>query len=502
MTSGQNFDLNILSSLIADRWPSAFICDEEGTLYKCYRDEFNIFLQQPEAGENISKQIIDPYKEKIDELIHFSSGEGIEAVDVYQNSQRSFHIIQSQRMHFERQTFYWITVSLASQSIIHPRHQEDLLKRFMMDSWILFFQRGNAAGFSQEFIVQDFNESARRLFKMDEASQGQAFSQLFRPFPERWKQCLLNASQSGKAIVFQDFFDPLNLFLDVVIYPVGKHQIALLVRDVSGSRLQETVNRRLESMLEHAKEAIIGITQESFIFSWNRGAEELFHYKAAEVIGKHINLIVPPDRLHETAIFKDYIDKRQTVKDFETQRLDKKRKERFVSLNLSPIYDARKELLGSTLFFRDIEKRKNIEEQLFNSFTMLERILDLSPLGIIMLNLKGEVMFCNTRSGETFGASKDHMVGQSLLQGPWLWLDENELPLSQDNHPVMVAGDKHRVLRFYKVQIKMASGETKPLHIHTTPVLDKNNKLTNILLIHHHSAIHEGDNANVFYQNE
>ena len=57
--------------------------------------------------------------------------------------------------------------------------------------------------------------------------------------------------------------------------------------------------RQLASIVESSGDAIIGKSLDGTIQSWNDAAERVFGYTAAEAVGHHISLIIPPDRLAE-----------------------------------------------------------------------------------------------------------------------------------------------------------------------------------------------------------
>ena len=55
----------------------------------------------------------------------------------------------------------------------------------------------------------------------------------------------------------------------------------------------------LSAIIESAEDAIISKTLEGIITSWNKGAERIFGYTAAEVIGKSVTILIPLDHLDE-----------------------------------------------------------------------------------------------------------------------------------------------------------------------------------------------------------
>jgi PAS domain-containing protein len=57
--------------------------------------------------------------------------------------------------------------------------------------------------------------------------------------------------------------------------------------------------RWLASIVEFSDDAIVSMSLDGVIQSWNKGAEQLFGYSAEEVIGKSITILIPPERLAE-----------------------------------------------------------------------------------------------------------------------------------------------------------------------------------------------------------
>src|SRR5256884_2489280 len=73
-------------------------------------------------------------------------------------------------------------------------------------------------------------------------------------------------------------------------------------RRASSDREERPVEAALAfaaSIVESSDDAIVGKTLDGIITSWNAGAERLYGYPAAEVVGKSIALLVPADRPDE-----------------------------------------------------------------------------------------------------------------------------------------------------------------------------------------------------------
>ena len=83
----------------------------------------------------------------------------------------------------------------------------------------------------------------------------------------------------------------------------------LIFRDVTAQRRLERerasqllASTLLASIIESSDDAIISKSLDGVIQSWNAGAERLFGYTAGEAVGRHISLVIPPDRRAEEEI--------------------------------------------------------------------------------------------------------------------------------------------------------------------------------------------------------
>ena len=109
----------------------------------------------------------------------------------------------------------------------------------------------------------------------------------------------------------------------------------------------------LAAIVESSDDAIIGITPDGRIASWNRGAEKLYGYSAVEMIGRHVSVLVPPELHEEAAHILEEVRKGATVDGLETLRLRKDRKPVEVYLTVSPIRDAGGNIIGASSFARE-----------------------------------------------------------------------------------------------------------------------------------------------------
>jgi PAS domain S-box-containing protein len=131
----------------------------------------------------------------------------------------------------------------------------------------------------------------------------------------------------------------------------------------------EEVTARLAAIVESSADAIIATTVEGTITSWNAGAERLYGYSAAEVVGKPIGILIPPRR-RQCDIPEDHADMaRRTghgdrIDAYETVRVRKDGRRVDVLVSISPIRDTRGTVLGASVIAHDISARKRAERLL------------------------------------------------------------------------------------------------------------------------------------------
>src|ERR1051326_6884850 len=91
----------------------------------------------------------------------------------------------------------------------------------------------------------------------------------------------------------------------------------------SGSFDNAALHARLAAIVDSSDDAIVAKTLDGVITSWNRGAEYIFGYSAAEAIGHHIFLIIPDDRREEEEDVLARLRRGEKIDHFETVRQTK-----------------------------------------------------------------------------------------------------------------------------------------------------------------------------------
>jgi PAS domain S-box-containing protein len=130
----------------------------------------------------------------------------------------------------------------------------------------------------------------------------------------------------------------------------------------------------LAAIVDSSDDAIVSKNLESIVRSWNAGAERLFGYTAAEMIGHSITRIIPPELIDEETTILATLRRGERVDHFETVRVAKDGRRIDVSLTISPIKDTTGRVIGASKIARDITRRKEIEAALQQATTAIAQL--------------------------------------------------------------------------------------------------------------------------------
>ncbi len=123
--------------------------------------------------------------------------------------------------------------------------------------------------------------------------------------------------------------------------------------------------RQLAAIVESNNDSIVATDLERTITTWNRAAERLYGYTAAEAVGTPIAACtIPEDRRHEEITIFERIRGGEPVEPFDTVRRRKDGSLIEVSLSVSPVRDLNGQIVGASAISRDITERKRADERI------------------------------------------------------------------------------------------------------------------------------------------
>ncbi len=182
-------------------------------------------------------------------------------------------------------------------------------------------------------------------------------------------------------------------------------------RDYFGER-----ERLFSAVVESSNDAIITKTLDGTITAWNRAAEHLFGFSAAEAVGKPIDIIMPEGYREEMEEILARTRNGEVIEQQETVRVNKTGQPLDVVLSLFPLRSANGEIIGASKVARDITERKRTQAALNREVEERERIFETSQDLILVTDRYGNFIQVSPSVTHILGFRPEDMIGHSAVE--------------------------------------------------------------------------------------
>jgi two-component system, cell cycle sensor histidine kinase and response regulator CckA len=183
--------------------------------------------------------------------------------------------------------------------------------------------------------------------------------------------------------------------------------VAVAVRDVTERLRAAEVRNLLASIVSSSHDAIVSKTLGGIVTSWNPGAERLYGYTAAEMVGRPAEVLFPDERRPDEDDMLRRIARGERVEQVQTERLRKDGTRVTIALTLSPIADATGEIVGAASVSRDIGERQRAEAR-------FRGLLEAAPDAIVGVSADGRIALVNAQAERLFGYGREELIGQPV----------------------------------------------------------------------------------------
>ena len=139
-----------------------------------------------------------------------------------------------------------------------------------------------------------------------------------------------------------------------------------IVQDITERKKAEEKIQNLANIVESTTDAVVTVSLDSIVTSWNKGAEQIFGYTAEEILGKKVSILEPENLRGEIKQLVENVMQGEKVKQYESSRLKKDGTIIIVSGTLFPVFDTSGKLVAISVIVRDITDIKRAEEALKN----------------------------------------------------------------------------------------------------------------------------------------
>ncbi|MGA7342435.1 MAG: PAS domain S-box protein, partial [Terracidiphilus sp.] len=188
-------------------------------------------------------------------------------------------------------------------------------------------------------------------------------------------------------------------------------QIILSYREIGERKCVDEARARLVAIVESSEDAIVGKDLNGTVTDWNLGAQKLFGYTAEEMIGQSIRKLLLPGQEAEEDENLRRIGRGELVKHSEVSRRKKNGEVVQVSVTISPIRNARGEIVGASKIARDITEARRAADALRESQQRLSVILDSAMDAIITVDEEQRIVLFNAAAERMFRCSQANAVG-------------------------------------------------------------------------------------------
>jgi len=218
----------------------------------------------------------------------------------------------------------------------------------------------------------------------------------------------------------------------------------------------------LQGIVDVSRDAIIGVTTEGVIMSWNRGARGIYGYTSKEALGAPISMLFDHRRGQEASLLFEKVTRGEIVTQHEMVHLKKGRNPIDVSLTICPIMEGMegKTMTGASVVARDITERKRAAGSLAQQAAAMKASMD----GMAIIDHSGSCIYLNDAYAKIFGyTDPTRLIGAS-----WeMFYFEEELARMKDQ--IMPAVWRDGSWRGEAMGLKL-SGGTFPLEISISSV--------------------------------
>jgi PAS domain S-box-containing protein len=320
------------------------------------------------------------------------------------------------------------------------------------------------------------NAQAERLFGYERGELlGRTTGLLF----PAWLQVERAAGVVANAHLPVERYDAVALRKDGTAVPV---EVSRRTRDGDGARLvvmtvrdrrpvpEEEATMHLAAIVDASEDAIYSKTLDGTILSWNRAAERLYGYTAAEAIGKSVAMLIPPDRAGEIGVILARLASGKQVAQYETPRIRKDGGVVWVSLSAAPIRDPGGTIVGASVIARDVTAQRRAKALLRESEQRLRAVVASAAEGIVLQDATGRVLLTNPSAERILGRGLEGTMG-SIASG-WCWraIREDGTPLPCLEQPVAITIRTGEALSDVVIGLPTPDNGPRWLSVNTVPL--------------------------------
>jgi PAS domain S-box-containing protein len=241
---------------------------------------------------------------------------------------------------------------------------------------------------------------------------------------------LRRAMREREVVTDEQYYPPLGEWYENRIYPNSDGGLVIFQRNITERKWAEERLAYHAYLLENVYDAVIATDERLAVTAWNKGAEQIYGWRADEALGRNIWEVVPAELSEErrAEALRELEERGQFRTEAVTYRRDG-----------TPVYvegitialrgeQEEGQITGYVNIRRDITDRKRAEEALRRSQERFATIFHASPVAIAITTLPdGRFLDLNDRYLHLIGLSREEVNGRTSAElGMWVNLDDRQ----------------------------------------------------------------------------
>ncbi|MFA5331769.1 MAG: PAS domain S-box protein [Methanoregula sp.] len=254
------------------------------------------------------------------------------------------------------------------------------------------------------------------------------------------------------------------------VYLVGTRRIIQCnIRDITGRKHTYDALQLLANIVEFSDDAILGKNFEGIIVSWNTGAEIMYGYRASEVIGKPVSILIPAGQKDELPEILKKIQNGDVIRHFETKRVTKAGKILDVSLTISPIKNPQGTITGASTIARDVTESMQAQRLLKESEIRYRNLFEVTNAVMVVVNPDtGKIVDVNSAACRYYGYSREEFSRIVITD---INTADPKTTFKNMAHAVTAAGE------VFSFKHRKKNGEIRDVEVFSTPIIRDGQRL-------------------------
>ena len=183
--------------------------------------------------------------------------------------------------------------------------------------------------------------------------------------------------------------------------------VSAAVRDVTEQRQAALAQARLASIIESSHDAVFSLDLDGLVTTWNPGAERLYGYTSAEVVGRHTDLLLPEQQRSDVHKILAALSQGEKVEEYQAERVRKDGTAIAVMVTLAPIADKAGTITGLSAVVRDISLQQRADAR-------FRGLLEAAPDATVCVDESGRIVLVNAQAERLFGYPREELAGQPV----------------------------------------------------------------------------------------